>query len=138
MKSADEIFPGRQIHAGFAAHAAVDLRQERCGHLNEINATHPHACRKACHVTDHAATKSHDVALAVESGVHSCRENLFDVVQILEAFPVRKRHDCNRQVRLRLADTLKCGPLVERPNGGISHQKHACRLQSFELFSEQR
>ena len=38
MKRANQIFPGLQVHADFAADGTVHLREQRGGHLHERDA----------------------------------------------------------------------------------------------------
>lgn len=75
MKRADEIFPGWKIHTGFAAHAAVNLRKQRRGDLDEINAAHPHTGRKSGHVADYAAAERNHITLTIKPGIHCGRQN---------------------------------------------------------------
>ena len=60
MERADEIFAERQINAGFAADARIHLREQRRGHLHEIDA--PEECRrsKAAHIACDAAAERDD------------------------------------------------------------------------------
>jgi len=57
VKRADEIFPGGEVHADFAADGAIDLREERGGHLHEIDAAQISGGHESGEIADHSAAE---------------------------------------------------------------------------------
>ena len=73
MKTADQILPAAEIHAGLAAHRGIHLRQQCSGYLNHRNAAHEHGREESAHVIhDAAAHGNHDAG-----PVRSSRHHLF-------------------------------------------------------------
>ena len=94
IKSADEIFAFRQIHAGFAADRTVNLRNERRGNMNQ-----PHAAKiargcKACDVADDAASHSHNRRMAIRARANQLARDFFHARKALRGFRVVKKNDC--------------------------------------------
>ena len=59
------VFGGRQIDPHLAAHRAIDLGQQRGGHLEEADAAGVGGGDEAGQVADHTATDRHDHRLAI-------------------------------------------------------------------------
>ena len=60
IEAADEVFPLRQVQAGFAAYAAVHLGQQGGGHLDQRDAPQDGPGQKARQVAGNAAAQGHD------------------------------------------------------------------------------
>ena len=67
MKCADKIFASGEIHPDLAAHGAIDLREERGGHLHEINAAQVCGGYESGHVADDAAAEGNNERAALDT-----------------------------------------------------------------------
>ena len=67
MKCADKIFTSGEIHADLAAHGAIDLREERSGHLHKIHAAQVCGGHESGQVADNAPAEGNDERAALDA-----------------------------------------------------------------------
>ena len=65
MEAADQVLAGAEVDACLAADGGVYLRQQRCRHLDEIDAAHVDGCEKAGHIADDAAAEGNQDRAAI-------------------------------------------------------------------------
>ena len=80
------------VDAGLAAHRGVDLRQQRGGYLDEVDAPLVAGRRKAGHVADHAAADGNQAAVPIEPVLQQGVEDPVEDVQILVFLAVGQNH----------------------------------------------
>ena len=68
MKSAHEIFAGREIHTGLAADRRVNLCEQGRRHWHERNAAKVRRSGKTCQVANHSAAQRNHRIASLESG----------------------------------------------------------------------
>ena len=92
IKRADQVLAAGVIDAGLAAHRGIDLRQQRRGHLHEIDAALVAGRRKPGHVADHTAAQRHDAGVAIQAAADERIEDPAQHLQRLVLLAVRQ-HD---------------------------------------------
>ncbi len=118
MKAADQVLAGGQVHAGFAAHGSVHLRQQRGWHLNHGNAAHEDGGQESGHVGENAAAECNDDAGAVcAARDHLLRQRLH-FRQALARFAAGEKQD------LGFAKSRRQRSAVQLPNVFGRNQKH--------------
>ena len=115
------------IDGSLSANRRVDLRQQRCRHLDKRYATLVSCGCKANHVTDHPATKGDQRGAAVAVLTKEAIENQVEGRPIFVRFPVRQ-HDLGDGDAL----LLQAGDKIRQIQGAhdiIRHHGNALGLQ---------
>ena len=89
VERADEVLAKGMVDADFAANRAIDLRQQRGGHVDQRDAAEVGGGRKPGHVPDHAAAKGDDRRRALGVRAHERVVDSGDRGQVLVALAVR-------------------------------------------------
>ena len=67
VKRANHVLAHGVIDGRFAAHGRIDLRQQRCGHLNKGHASHETGGSKARHIADNTTAQCKQNCFAIAS-----------------------------------------------------------------------
>ena len=67
VEEADQVFAFWRVDRGLAADAGIDLRQQRCGDLHEIDAAFDEAGGEAGEIADDAAAEGDDEIAALDA-----------------------------------------------------------------------
>ena len=92
VECADEIFPFGQIHSGFPADGAVDLRHECCRDVNQPNTSQVARRDESGDVTYHASAHCDDHRTAIRACSMQRATHFFDGCQCLRALGIVKQN----------------------------------------------
>jgi len=100
VESPHHIFGLGKVDSHFAPHAAIDLRQQTRGNLNQGEASHKGGSDESSQITNHSSAECDDRRAAIQpqredSVVERCRR-----LQAFEFFPIRYFEGCQGDARL--------------------------------------
>ncbi len=104
MKRSNEILAAGRVHARLATHGAIDLRNNRRGHLHVGNAAVVDRRDEAREVAHHAAAERDEHRLAIQAGGDHCVDHLRDDFHALRG--LASLDDDERGLEPRVAQRL--------------------------------
>ena len=95
VERADQVLAVAGVDTRLAADRGIDLRQQRCRHLHEVDATAHDRRRKAREIANHAATQRNDQVAALDPRREHRVADLLKMHEVLGAL-ARRNHDRRR------------------------------------------
>src|SRR5690348_9869601 len=118
IKSADEVLPFGQIHAGFSTDVAVHLCDQGSGDLHKLHSAETSGSGESRDVADHPAAHSNEERLAIDSAANERAAKLFNCGEIFRGFRIihQMRRWCTSQSQSGDNRLPHCPPYSRRGN----------------------
>ena len=137
---AHQVLSRGQVDGGFATDAALDHGQDRGGHLDVANSSHPGGGRKAGHVSHGPAAERNDATLPIDADFGELGVDRSKRVQLLRRLPRWDRHRRRRDGKrfegiLERAQVLPHDHQVAHDDDGLarSHSLHRLRNEAGQV-----
>src|SRR5690625_5080072 len=121
MKRAEQVLDSRMVDGNLSTYGSIDLRQLRCGHLNNITAARIHSCNQPSQIATSATPKGHDERSALKVRFDTTIQQPARTVPIFFLLPFRKRHQ--RRQKTGTLQRFSDSGTVQFSNLVIAHDK---------------